>query len=61
MFCTSAYDKEKKDEYISDKKLIPDSVIIINKLKTINKNLYILLKIIIRLTIIRAIIIRIKK
>ena len=30
MFCTSVYDKEKKDEYISDKKLIPDSVIIIN-------------------------------
>ena len=30
MFCTSAYDKEKKDEYISDKKLLPDSVIIIN-------------------------------
>ena len=30
MFCTTAYDKEKKDEYIGDKKLIPDSVIIIN-------------------------------
>ena len=30
MFCTTPYDKEKKDEYIIDKKLIPDSVIIIN-------------------------------
>ena len=31
MFCTSPYDKEKKDEeYIANKNLIPDSVIIIN-------------------------------
>ena len=30
MFCTTTYDKEKTDEYVSDKKLIPDSVIIIN-------------------------------
>ena len=30
MFCTTSYDKEKTDEYISDKNLIPDSVIIIN-------------------------------
>ena len=31
MFCTSSYDKEKKDEeYIANKNLIPDSVIIIN-------------------------------
>ena len=29
-FCTTPYDKEKKDEYKIDKKLIPDSVIIIN-------------------------------
>ena len=30
MFCTTFYDKEKKDGYIIDKKYIPDSVIIIN-------------------------------
>ena len=30
MFCTTPYDKEKKDEYIADKNLLPDSVIIIN-------------------------------
>ena len=31
MFCTSSYDKEKKDEeYFANKNLIPDSVIIIN-------------------------------
>ena len=30
MFCNIPYDKEKKDEYIIDKKIIPDSVIIIN-------------------------------
>ena len=30
MFCNCPYDKEKKDEYIGDKKLIPDSIIIIN-------------------------------
>ena len=30
MFCTIAYDREKKESYIIDKKLIPDSVIIIN-------------------------------
>ena len=30
VFCTTPYDKERKDPYIIDKKLIPDSVIIIN-------------------------------
>ena len=30
MFCTTPFDKEKKDKYEIDKKIIPDSVIIIN-------------------------------